>query len=138
MSLRWGYLVPQFPEQTHAFFWREVCSLRRMGEQVLLVSTRKPSPLTCRHEFVPTAVAETHYLYPFGVRSLLAWAAVGSRSLSQALVYLLGLVDWARRERIDHIHGHSCADTAHVLALARRAGGPPYSLTLHGDLEVYG
>jgi colanic acid/amylovoran biosynthesis glycosyltransferase len=159
MSLRLGYLVPQFPGQTHAFFWREVCALRRMGEQVLLVSTRKPSPLTCRHDFAPAAVAETHYIYPPGVRSLLAWASVGGRSLSQTLAYLnrleasgfkpqlrqhallasaIGLVDWARRQRIDHIHGHSCADTAHVLALARRAGGPPYSLTLHGDLEVYG
>jgi colanic acid/amylovoran biosynthesis glycosyltransferase len=47
-------------------------------------------------------------------------------------------VQWARLKRIDHIHGHSCADAAHVLALARRMGGPPYSLTLHGDLKVYG
>ena len=54
------------------------------------------------------------------------------------LVAAVDLVQWASHQRIDHIHGHSCADTAHVLAMAHRAGGPPYSLTLHGDLNVYG
>ncbi len=48
------------------------------------------------------------------------------------------LVQWASENRIDHIHGHSCANSAHILALAHRMGGPRYSLTLHGDLPVYG
>lgn len=156
MSLRLGYLVPEFPSQTHIFFWREIQALRRMGEEVFLLSTRKPSPLTCRHQFVPIALAETHYLFP---PAWAAWSAASSRGLLRALNYLnrlescgfkdwirqyglmvpaLDLVRWAGLNRIDHIHGHSCADAAHVLALARLAGGPPYSLTLHGDLEVYG
>ena len=159
MSMRLGYLVPEFPNQTHVFFWREIRALRRMGEEVFLLSTRKPSPLTCRHDFVPTALAETRYLFPPTVSSVAAWAAANRRGLSRALEYLdglevsgfktrlrqygllasaLDLVRWARLKRIDHVHGHSCADAAHVLALARRAGGPPYSLTLHGDLQVYG
>jgi colanic acid/amylovoran biosynthesis glycosyltransferase len=54
------------------------------------------------------------------------------------LLCAIDLVKWAREHRIEHIHGHSCADSAHILALARRAGGPPFSLTLHGDLDVYG
>jgi glycosyltransferase involved in cell wall biosynthesis len=54
------------------------------------------------------------------------------------LIAAVDLVQWSDRQGIEHIHGHSCADTAHILALARRAGGPPYSLTLHGDLDVYG
>jgi glycosyltransferase involved in cell wall biosynthesis len=48
------------------------------------------------------------------------------------------LVHHAQRERIDHVHVHSCADAAHAVALAHRLGGPSYSLTLHGDLHVYG
>jgi glycosyltransferase involved in cell wall biosynthesis len=48
------------------------------------------------------------------------------------------LARWCSREGIDHIHGQSCANTAHVLAVCHRLGGPPYSLTLHGDLDVYG
>jgi glycosyltransferase involved in cell wall biosynthesis len=130
-----------------------------MGEEVSLLSTRKPSPLTCTHEFVHDAVTETRYLYPPIVSNLGAWTAAGCRGLSPALTYLGGLetsgfqdrlrqcgllasaidlVRWARDEGISHIHGHSCADAAHVLALARRLGGPSYSLTLHGDLDVYG
>ena len=158
-NLRVGYLVPEFPGQTHIFFWREVEALRRIGEEVLLLSTRKPSPVSCRHEFAPTALAETHYLFPPSMLSLAEWPAAGARGFTKALTYLggleasrfkdrlrqcllfasaLDLVRWTRRERIDHIHAHSCADAAHVLAWARCAGGPPYSLTLHGDLDVYG
>lgn len=159
MSLRLGYLVPEFPGQTHVMMWREVRALRRMGEDVHLLSTRKPHPITCHHDFVPAALAETRYLFPPVVSSWAAWSAAGCPGLGQARAYLGGLepsgfkgrmrlygllasaVDllrWARLERIDHIHGHSCADAAHVLALAQRMGGPPYSLTLHGDLNVYG
>jgi hypothetical protein len=34
------------------------------------------------------------------------------------LLSAIDLVNWAASQRIDHIHGHSCADTAHILALA--------------------
>ena len=30
-KLRIGYVVPQFPGQTHIFFWREVRALEAMG-----------------------------------------------------------------------------------------------------------
>jgi len=159
LSARFGYLVPDFPTQTHVFFWREIQALRDMGEQVFLVSTRKPSPLACRHDFALAATKETHYLYPPSAASLLTWAAAGCPGLPQALGYLgelgssgtmhrfrqcgflavaIELVEWASRTRIDHVHGHSCANSAHVLALAHRLGGPSFSLTLHGDLDAYG
>jgi glycosyltransferase involved in cell wall biosynthesis len=54
------------------------------------------------------------------------------------LLAAAGLVDYARQQRIDHVHVHSCADAAHVAAMAYQIGGPRYSLHLHGDLEVYG
>jgi glycosyltransferase involved in cell wall biosynthesis len=159
MSPRLGYLVPEFPGQTHVFFWREIRALRRVGQEVCLLSTRRPSPITCRHDFASAAVAETRYFFPPAVSSLASWAASGCRGLRKALDYLgrlegsglrrtlrsygllasaVDLVQWARLKRIDHVHSHSCADAAHVLALARCLGGPKYSLTLHGDLEVYG
>jgi colanic acid/amylovoran biosynthesis glycosyltransferase len=158
MKLRLGYLVPEFPGQTHVFFWREIRALRRKGEDVLLLSTRKP-PEPSRHDFAAIAMAETNYLFPPAVLNIASWTAVGRPGLKQAHAYLsglepsgftgrvrqyallasaVGLIRWARLERVDHIHGHSCADAAHVLAIARRMGGPPYSLTLHGDLAIYG
>ena len=129
-----------------------------MGVEVLLLSTRKPSPIICRHDFV-TAVAETRYLFPPSIAYQASWMMAGCRGLPSLLTYVgklkktglkdrirqlglltaaIELLQWSRREKIDHIHGHSCADAAHVLAMSRWAGGPPYSLTLHGDLEIYG
>ncbi|MBN9280129.1 MAG: glycosyltransferase family 4 protein [Hyphomicrobium sp.] len=153
-----GYLVPEFPGQTHIMFWREIEALKSMGEKVALVSTRRPS-IDCPHDFASAAISETHYIYPPSLPGLLNWAAVGGKGLGQSLSYLrplqarqtserakqavliasaIDLTRWARQHGVRHVHGHSCADTAHVLALARRQGGPTYSITLHGDLAVYG
>jgi colanic acid/amylovoran biosynthesis glycosyltransferase len=153
-----GYLVPEFPGQTHIMFWREVQALKQLGERVALVSTRRPST-PCPHDFAADATADTHYVFPPSAPELSRWFASGARGLSQARAYLrelkpagirdramrygllasaVDLTYWARRHGIDHLHGHSCADAAHVLALANRLGGPPYSLTLHGDIGVYG
>ncbi len=157
--MRIGYFVPEFPSQTHAFFWREVEALRRLGVEVHLLSSRRPAPGACRHAFAETAAAETHYVFPphwLGamtalvlrpVRTLRALGYVASlreSSLKKRLLYtglLLSAADLLRHARwlgLEHIHVHSCADAAHVAALCRLLGGPPYSLTLHGDLPVYG
>ncbi|HZE99346.1 MAG TPA: glycosyltransferase [Planctomycetota bacterium] len=157
--MRLGYLVPEFPGQTHIFFWREVLALRAQGVDVRLISTRKPNPITCRHEFVPGAVAETHYLFPSALLAGPRWLLRGFRGFGASMDYLGGLDSagfkgrlrhyallmsavelyrWCAREGIEHVHGHSCANAAHVLAICRRMGGPSYSLTLHGDLDVYG
>jgi glycosyltransferase involved in cell wall biosynthesis len=159
LRLRLGYVIPEFPNQTHIFLWREVEALRRLGVEVLLASTRKPFPIVCRHDFATTAVEETHYLFPPSIRYQLSWVTGGSRGLRPLFRYIrsleasglknrirqlallasaIDLLEWSGREKIDHIHGHSCADLAHVLAMSRWAGGPPYSLTLHGDLDIYG
>jgi hypothetical protein len=37
-----GYLIPEFPGQTHIFFWREIQELRQLGIQPELVSTQPP------------------------------------------------------------------------------------------------
>lgn len=155
-----GYLIPEFPSQTHAFFWREIRALRSLGTTVHIISTRKPSPITCRHEFAQSAARETYYLIPPGLGLLLSpesfrvrrnWRVAASyfRSLARSgmsarlrflglFVAAMNLCHWARRNGIQHVHGHSCADAAHVIAMAHKLGGPPFSLTLHGDLDVYG
>jgi colanic acid/amylovoran biosynthesis glycosyltransferase len=158
-GLRLGYFVPEFPSQTHAFFWREIDFLRRLGTEVHLLSTRRPPPWSCRHSFAEQAIAETHYVFPPGwlgaigflilrpartVRALGYIAALRESPLKKRLVYLgllicaVDLRQHARRLLLTHIHIHSCADAAHVGALCGLLGGPAYSLTLHGDLPVYG
>ena len=154
-----GYLVPEFPAQTHAFFWREVQALRESGVVVHLLSTRRPPPGACRHAFAESAANETRYLFPPSwVQSILHLLTSPLR-MASAVRYLLRLdeMPWSKRLllmplllpaaqlcvssrelRLKHVHVHSCANAAHVAALSCLLGGCNYSLTLHGDLPVYG
>jgi colanic acid/amylovoran biosynthesis glycosyltransferase len=154
-----GYVVPEFPGQTHIFFWREVVALREAGTEVTLLSTRRPPDDACRHAFAAEARKETHYVFPPRiVRSIVALLRRPIRSI-RAASYALGLresplkrrlrilallpcaaemLEVSRERGLSHIHVHSCADAAHLAAMCRLLGGPTYSLTLHGDLAVYG
>ncbi len=149
-------LIPEFPTQTHAFFWREIRALSSTGVDVQILSTRRPRE-SCPHEWAREAERQTVYLYPPRPDAISAAASILPR-VPRALAYVsrlsggprrklrgLGLVgsavdllSYARRRGLDHIHVHSCADAAHVVALCRLFGGPSYSLHLHGDLPVYG
>lgn len=156
--LRLGYVVPEFPTQTHIFFWREAAALGELGVDVHWLSTRRPQE-ACPHAFAREATARTHYAFPpraaLALRLLLARPGATAAALgylarlreSSAIAKLrrLGLLLCAadlaalcRARRIEHLHAHSCAEAAHLVALTARLAGVSYSLTLHGDLEVYG
>lgn len=163
-AVRIGYFVPEFPSQTHAFFWRELQALRRRGCECVIFSTRRPSAETRgRHEWVDELAGQTRYLLPMGpgglwraAKGLLAagpagwWRAlaavagsecrgVGDRLRLLGMVPLAGgLAAMARAAGCDHIHVHSCANAASLALLAERLGGPSYSLTLHNPLRVFG
>lgn len=153
-----AYLVPEFPSQTHAFFWHEIQALEEAGLRVRTLSTRRPAPGACPHDFAAAAAARTVYLFPPPLAAVARLAGRPVRSL-RALAYVLGLSEtpWrrrlvlvgliasasalgriCRRERLGHVHIHSCATAAHLGALAAILDDLSYSLTLHGDLPVYG
>lgn len=153
-----GYLVPEFPGQTHGFFWREILHIEKAGDRVAIFSTRRPGG-GVTHAFSGTAANRTSYLADFRLRDLISWARSALTALrlmgksdvrrlredqeSWIKLFALAIVGarlsaLCRRDGIDHIHGHSCADAGYVLAFSRLAGGPPFSLSLHGDLAVYG
>lgn len=157
---RIGYLVPKFPDMTHAFFWREVSALRADGVEVTLISTRQPGVPQGgdEHPFAAGARRETCYL-DRAIPSALGWLLVRPLATLRAVAYALSLSESGWRDRVlalamvpaaanlcrlvrkaslEHIHIHSCANAAHLGALAHRLGGVSYSLTLHGDLPVYG
>lgn len=157
--IRLGYLVPEWPAQTHAFFWREVRALRSFGTTVEIFSTRRPPRDACRHEFAAEAHASTHYLFPPRLSPALSLLARNPKRTGAALAYIASLdetpvgarakllamlpcaadlVAHAEAAGLTHIHVHSCANAAHLAHLAHLLGGPPYSLTVHGDLSVYG
>ncbi len=146
--------MPQFPGQTHIFFWREIIALEEMGHDVRIFSTRKPPPGLVAHSWSDAAMQRTTYL-----GKLDPWQA----ALSVARLTPEGLPMWMLQEGprfatdaaltlsaaralrnacdadgIEHVHVHSCGRAALTAALARRMGGAPYSLTLHGPLSDYG
>lgn len=157
--LRLGYLVPEFPAQTHIFFWREAQALRDAGVDLRWLSTRRPPATACRHAFADEARGATRYLFPPRWGAAAARLLARPRHSARALGYVLGLRESSLRRRLralglllcaadlaaeqrarplDHLHVHSCADAAHVAALFHLLTGVPYSLSLHGDLHVYG
>ncbi|MEM6394593.1 MAG: glycosyltransferase, partial [Planctomycetota bacterium] len=157
-----AYLVPEFPSQTHAFFWRELQAIEQAGVRVQLFSTRRPPADACQHAFAGEATARTTYVYPPSLADagwlltrITRWPAclgylnslTGSGPKNRIKFWLkrLGLLACAaglarrcKRDQLQHLHAHSCADAAHLAALAHHLIGLPFSTTLHGDLPVYG
>lgn len=154
-----GYLVPEFPSQTHAFFWRELRAIEDSGVPVRIFSTRRPPDSACPHAFAAEARARTQYLFPPRMGAALGLLARRPGAAIRAAGYVLGLRETplaqrvkllalvlsaadlaaaARAQGIGHVHIHSCANAAHLGALAAILSGLGYSLTLHGDLPVYG
>ena len=163
-ELRIAYLIPEFPGQTHAFFWRERRRLERLGVRVDLFTTRQPPPsVRARHDWAEAAEASTAHLVPLGwigaiesVTEILragprGWGRVarclwqseapglkGRARLAAALLLGARLSARSRRQGVAHVHVHSCADAANVALLANRLSGLGYSLTLHNPLDCYG
>lgn len=158
-----GILVPEFPGQTHGFFWREAKLLESRGIRVEFVSTRlPPDRVAARHQWASEARSRAVQLTPVGVagafrsavefgRSLSGVAPIARctsslecRSVSQRCrgvgLALMGLrlKQWSRDRGVGHIHVHSCADSAVVAAMCRQWGGPSYSLVLHSPISCFG
>lgn len=154
---RLGFLIPEFPAQTHIAWWRVSEGMREAGVHVQLLSTRRPDA-ECPHPELLRAAEDTIYLWPPTAADVAAVPALLSHA-SDLARYLLSLTERHGKERLklaaivaaslrllrtslelrlEHVFVHSCADAAHVAAVCRLLGGPAYSLRLGGDLEVYG
>lgn len=154
-----GYLIPEFPSQTHAFFWGEINAFEEAGASVIIYSTRRPASDDCPHDFAPDAIRRTTYLFPPSIGSTLTQFIKHPLRTIRAAGYIARLAETTPLNRaklmalipsamtlaqnchkagVRHLHIHSCANSAHLGALAHILSGLPYSLTLHGDLSVYG
>jgi colanic acid/amylovoran biosynthesis glycosyltransferase len=68
--LRLGYLVPEFPGQTHGFFWRETGVLKQLRILPDIVSTRRPRKDSANQEWGGQAERLTTYLVPSSLPEL--------------------------------------------------------------------
>ncbi|AXV18452.1 colanic acid biosynthesis glycosyltransferase WcaL (plasmid) [Neorhizobium sp. SOG26] len=164
MPKRIGFLIPEFPGQTHIFLWREHNALRELDVEAEFVSTSRPPTAISSHAWADEARNATAYLLPINVSDafLALWdiALAGPARLVKALTAVVGaearfplghlrmlgillvagkLIRLARRHKWSHIHVHSCGDAANVAMFGSLLSDIPYSLTLHGPtLEGYG
>ena len=153
-STKIGYLVPQFPSQTHIFFWREILDLECLGVDPVLFSTRHPPAGLIAHSWSATAMARTTYLAtPSPLRMLrmlsrLPWRELliairkdGISTLKDVIMSIPAadrLAHGCADRGITHVHVHSCGRAALIAALAARTHDLSYSLSLHGPLSDYG
>lgn len=150
-----GYFVPEFPGQTHSFFWREIEALEATGLTVSLLSTRRPPSHVMPHSWATAASARTFYLHPPSAadatrtiarlpslarfrRDILSFSLRDTAKLAALLPFALKLKAHCQRQGIAHLHLGSAGNTAAIAALSRHLGGPPYSLTLHNPVVVFG
>src|ERR1035437_3267699 len=155
-----GYLIPEFPGQTHNFFWTERDALRKIGVETCLISTRRPNEVLVSHSWAKAAQAETSYLAEVGIIEALAiiidLAGLGPKAWLRAIkasaegcppkqiffnlaliFFAMRLVILVRSRGLVHVHSHSCGPAALIAMLANRLAGVSYSLTLHGEMIDY-
>ena len=83
MSERFGYLVPEYPGQTHVMFWRELVQLRTLGLDPRPVTTRAPVAALQAHAWAAQEAASTPRLHPVPTREQLI-AEVGTQESGAA------------------------------------------------------
>ena len=157
--MRIAYFTNQYPKVSHSFIRREIQALERQGVEIARLALRGWSdPLVD-----PEDIAErekTHYLLRQGLGALLPatlqqllkrpaaflraagmalrLSRLSDRPAAYHLVYLAEaceLLQWCRRQKVDHLHVHFGTNPTEVALLARLLGGPAFSFTVHGPDE---
>lgn len=148
---RLGYLLRMYPRFSQTFIVNEILELEQQGANLAIGSLRKPneglfhesfSRVKTQTDYFPETIFESDSGHWRGQWELLREApARYTRNLvatagRQSIGWIEWLqayhvVRWAAKRRIGHLHVHFGTEEASVAMLARRLGGPPYSLTLH-------
>ncbi len=153
-----GYLTGEFPRATDTWIQREIAGLRQQGFEVVTFSVRRPGEehlvgIEQREGQATTSYlleqAKSPALVGAHLRTLfrspgrylsaarLAWRTrrPGVRGSVYQVVYFVEavlLADQVRARGIDHLHNHFGDSSCSVAMLAAKAGGFPFSFTLHG------
>lgn len=154
-----GFLIPEFPGQTHIAWWRVARELRKLGHEVQLLSTRRQKVAGHVHHLLEKELETVIFSWPphpghvlieclrnpLGAgRAASYLASLKQSSFGQKIalfpvllsaVYLSSVL---RQRGIKHVFVHSCATAAHLIAMCNRMTGIRYALRLGGDPDVYG
>jgi len=157
-----GYLIPEWPGQSHVWAWREICHLRELGLDLTILSTREPKELG-KHNFAFAAHAETVYLWPismskiilnliweitFNLKGFLSCIQLGLslpvykkptwKSVLPLLIPACQLAREVKRRKIQHLHTPMPGNSAVLCMMVKRLTGIPYSLTIVAAFDHWG
>lgn len=156
---RIAFLTTAYPKVSHTFIRREILALESLGWEVVRLAIRDAGEVLNDPEDLREAERTRHCLRAgagslllgaFGLalrrpermlRTLalaLRMARVSERGLVRHLGYLVEacwLLRACEEAGARHVHVHFGTNAAAVARLARRLGGPSYSMTVHGPDE---
>ena len=156
--MRIAYFTNRYPAVSHTFVRREIGAMEGLGVSVVRYALRPGANLVDdqdiaeakRTRFVLNANVSEFFrccliallTQPLAVMSVIGRAIrIGWRSESgiwRHLAYVVEaavLVNWWRRDGIQHVHAHFGTNPTAVAMLARQICGIPYSFTAHGPDE---
>ncbi|MFN7292250.1 MAG: exopolysaccharide biosynthesis GT4 family glycosyltransferase EpsE [Pirellula sp.] len=163
LTCKLAMFIPEWPGQTHIFFWREMNALREIGIEPNVISTRRPSANVICHEWSEKAMRDCIYLMPLSATGLMRglWELIRSGPIRltrcSRVILTAGDASWMeklkaltmlpiagqlisiiRHNKFTHLHAHSCGNAAMLAMMAHLLGNIDYSLTLHSALPTFG
>jgi colanic acid/amylovoran biosynthesis glycosyltransferase len=162
--VRVGYLIPEWPGQTHVWMWREIELLRRWQADIVLFATRRPPAAErARHAFADAAEAETTYLWPANFSRAFVcviWAMtfhpigflkavwlgvtlpVDKRPAIKTVLPLIVpaaiLARSVHQKGVNRLHSQTCSSSAILCMMVKRMTGIPFSLVLNANITWWG
>ena len=156
-----AYLLNQYPMPSQTFVRRELAALDASGWEIARISVRPVDEAVLVDPADRAERTRTRYVLGGGAAPRLARATAraatrdpgrflralrtalrlsrgSNRPLSAHLAYLAEacvVVEWLRRDGIDHVHTHFGTNGPAVAMLVQQLGGPPFSFTVHGPEE---
>ncbi|MBU0621579.1 MAG: glycosyltransferase [Gammaproteobacteria bacterium] len=160
-QFRIAYLINQYPKVSHTFIRREILALERQGFDIQRIALRGWDAELADEEDRRERT-RTQYVLQEGIFALL-WAVLrtlltrprrfasalmlafrmgrgGERPWPYHLVYLAEachILPWLKSFGANHVHAHFSTNSTEVVMLANAMGGPPFSFTVHGQVELY-
>jgi glycosyltransferase involved in cell wall biosynthesis len=160
LSSRIAYVINQYPKVSHTFIRREILALEQQGFEILRIGLQgwdaELADDEDRQELAQTryVLQERAYALPWDVlRTLLRsprrflsalmlairMGRGAERPLPYHLAYLAEacrILPWLKSFGATHVHAHFGTNSAEIVMLANALGGPPYSFTAHGQVEL--
>lgn len=159
-QLRITYFINQYPKVSHTFIRREILALERQGYNIQRIALRGwDAELVDQEDQLERT--RTRYVLQEGALPLL-WAVLrtvltmpvrffsalrlalgmgrnAERSWPYHLIYLAEacrILPWLKNFGSTHVHAHFSTNSTEVVMLANALGGPGYSFTVHGQVEL--